>query len=346
MSFQGSVVRQLVGAEILVVDQDPEVQTGMHRLLDQARLNVTCVGTPEEAYEQLTRRFFSAAVVDLDTPVPGAGLATIAFIKETSPTTMIVLLTPRKSFGDGVEALRRGAIDIVFKAPGSVPYLKDRILQAASRSVDTREVNSLLVEIKGAHDEFLQLFMDAERRNVDLQDRVAGRDPNLGGNLGEIKLLIADANTSLAQTLAEQDTPGYLFRTAVSGGQALDMCGSDSYHYVLVGENLVDLPVSWVIRSIKNQYKDTVVLAFSGPGPGGKIELVETTKRTVIVPRFASPTQLLERLDDLAEAFRAKTRESRYTRTFRERHYNFLRRYVDLKMKIERTLASDQPEES
>lgn len=340
MSYQGSVVRQLVGAEILVVDQDPEVQEGMRRMLAQARLNVTCVGTPEEAFEQLTRRFFSAAVVDLDTPVPSAGLATIAFIKEASPTTMIVLLTPRKSFPDGVEALRRGAIDIVFKTPESVPYLRDRILEAASRSVDTREVNSLLVEIKAAHDEFLELFMGSERRNVDLQDRVAGRDPGRGG-LGEIKLLIANSDTVLGQTLAEKETPGYVFRMAVSGGQALDMCGSDSYHYVLVGENLADLPVSWVIRSIKNQYTDTVVLAYSGPGPGGQIELVETAGRTVIVPKFHSPSQLLERLDDLAEAFRAKMRESRYTQAFRERHYNFLRRYVELKMKIERTLASD-----
>lgn len=345
MSYQGSIVRQLVGAEILIVDQDEGVQTGMEQLLSQANLNVTCVGTPEEAYEELSKRFFSAAVVDLDTPVPSAGLSTIAYIKETAPTTMVVLLTPRKSFEDAVEAVRRGAIDIVFKAPESVPYLKDRIMAAASRSVDTREVNSLLVEVKSAHDEFLHLFMDAERRNVDLQDRVAGRDPNLGGALGEIKLLIANADTTLAQALIKENTPGYVFRMAVSGGQALDMCTSDSYHYVLIGDNLADLPVSWVIRSIKNQFPDVVVLAYTGPGPAGRLELVETSKRTVIVPRFHSPTQLLERLDDLAEAFRAKMRESRYTQTFRERHYNFLRRYVELKMKIERTLASDTESE-
>lgn len=341
MSYQGSVVRQLVGAEILIVDQDKGVQAGMKQLLAQAKLHVTCVGTPEEAYEELSRRFFSAAIVDLDTPAPSAGLATIAYIKETSPTTMIVLLTPRKSFEDGVEAIRRGAIDIVFKSPESVPYLKDRIMAAANRSVDTREVNSLLVEVKAAHDEFLQLFMDAERRNVDLQDRVAGRNPNAGAGIDEIKLLIANSDTSLAQALAEQNTPGYVFRMAVSGGQALDMCGSDSYHYVMVGDNLGDLPPSWVIRSIKTQFKDVVVLAFSGPGPAGQIELIETSKRTVIVPRFHSPGQVLERLDDLAEAFRAKMRESRYTQAFRERHYNFLRRYVELKMKIERTLATD-----
>ena len=341
MSYEGSVIRQVMGAQILVVDQDRDVQAGMQRLLGQADLNVTCVDTPEEAYEELSRTFYSAAVIDLDTPAPSAGLTTIAYVKERSPTTMVVLLTPRKSFEDAVEAVRRGAMDVVFKSPESVPYLKDRIMAAASRSVDTREVNALLVEVKGAHDEFLQLFMDAERRVVDLQDRVAGRDPNRSAGIDEIRLLIADSNPALGQVLVQQSKPGYAFHAAVSGGQALDMCGSNEFHYVIVGENLADMPVSWVIRSIKTQYPNIVVLAYSGPGPTGSIELVETASRSTIVPRFTHPGQLIERLEDLAEAFRAKARESRYTQTFRERHYNFLRRYVELKMKIERTLASD-----
>jgi hypothetical protein len=51
--------------------------------------------------------------------------------------------------------------------------------------------------------------------------------------------------------------------------------------------------------------------------------------------------QLADRLDELAEAFRAKARERRYTQAFRERHYDFLRRYVELKLKIDRALGSD-----
>ena len=35
---------------------------------------------------------------------------------------------------------------------------------------------------------------------------------------------------------------------------------------------------------------------------------------------------------------RAKARERRYTQAFRERHYDFLRRYVELKTKIERAI--------
>lgn len=336
-----SSVRKLVGAEILIVDQDRDVQDGLQRLLGEAKLNVTCVDTPEQALEQIEQRFFSAVLIDLDTPMPSAGLATIALVKDASPTSMIVLLTPRKSFDDGIAAIRAGAIDIVFKHPNSVPYLKDRILAAANRSVDTRVVNALLIEVKSVHDEFFDKLMDAERRVIDLQDRVAGRDPNRSAGISEIRLLIINSDPTLCEQLQRGSKPGYSFHEALSGGQALDLCSSGNYHYALVGESLFDLPSAMVIRSIKTQCPNTVVLAFTGPGPGGAIELVETAKRSSLVPAFTAPAQLLERLDDLAEAFRAKARESRYTQTFRERHYNFLRRFVNLKMKIERTLASE-----
>jgi uncharacterized protein (TIGR00255 family) len=48
--------------------------------------------------------------------------------------------------------------------------------------------------------------------------------------------------------------------------------------------------------------------------------------------------ELLARLDELAEAWRAKAREHRYTQAFKERHYDFLRRYVEIKTKIERAM--------
>lgn len=338
-SSRMSTVRELIGAEVLVIDQDKRVQKGMTQLLSAASLHVTCADSPEQGLEQLDKRFFSVVVVDLDTPLPSAGLATIQAVKEQSPTSMIVLLTPRKSFDDATEAIRRGAIDIVFKSPESVQHLQDRILEAAGRSVDKRVVNSVLVDVKKAHDQFLKLFMDAERRALDCADRLAGRDPNRLAEVEEIRLLLVDSDPSLAEALSQSAPPGYSFHSALSGGQALDLCGSSRFHYVMVSENLFDLPSSMVTRSIKTQYPEVVVMAYAGPGPGGKVELVETSKRTAVVSDFTDPTQLLERLDELAEAFRAKSRESRYTQAFRERHYDFLRRYVELKMKIERTLS-------
>lgn len=336
-----STVRDLVGAEVLVVDQDPSVQRGMAKLLSEADLNVSCASTPEDAVALVEKRFFSVIVVDLDTPTPGAGLRTTAAVKDKSPTSMVVILTPRKSFDEAVAAIRAGAIDVVLKSPDVVPYLKDRIREAASRSMDTREVASVLGEIKESHQEFLQLFMDAERRAMDAEERLAGRDPDKSVYLTDLRVLVVDSNPKLADALAGAATRGYLFDKALSGGQALDLAGSSQYHYVMVSNDLYDLPTSMVTRSVKSQSPDSVILAYSGPGPGGRVEMAETAQGRIIIPDFTSPNQLIERLDELAEAFRAKVRERRYAQAFRDRYYDFLRRYVNIKKKIERALGGD-----
>jgi len=100
-----SSVRELVGAEVLVVDKDEKVRKGITQLLSVANLHVTCTEDPEGAVEWLGKKFFSVVVVDLDTPAPNAGLETVAQVRDMSPTSMVVMLTPRKSFTDTVAEL-------------------------------------------------------------------------------------------------------------------------------------------------------------------------------------------------------------------------------------------------
>lgn len=336
---QVSVSRQLIGAEVLVIDQDARVQKGMTQLLAAASLHVTCASDPDQGLALIDRKFFSVVIVDLDTPTPGSGLETTREVKRRSPTSMVVMLTPRKSFDDAVASLRAGAVDIIFKSPDVVEYLKDRVLEAAGRSVGSREMDSLLADVRSSNDDFLLRFMETERRNVDLADRLAGRDPSKPVEMGELIVLVVDENPALAQTLAKNAPRGYHFEYATGGGHALDKMSSGRVHYAMIEENLHDLPFSMVVRSIKTSYPEVVVLSYTGPGPTGKVSLVETAKSTSIIEPFTTPDQLLARIDELAEAFRAKERERRYTQAFRERHYDFLRRYVELKSKIERALS-------
>ena len=106
----------------------------------------------------------------------------------------------------------------------------------------------------------------------------------------------------------------------------------------MIAEDVSDLPARTIARTIRNQHPDTVVLTFLGPADNGRVELVETHGSRPLLQPFRDPQQLVARLDELAEAWRAKARERRYTQAFRERHYDFLRRYVELKTKIERAL--------
>jgi hypothetical protein len=104
----------------------------------------------------------------------------------------------------------------------------------------------------------------------------------------------------------------------------------------MLAEDLTDLPASTLARTVRNQHPDTVVLTFLGPADNGRVDLVETAGTRVLIKPFVDAKQLVERLSELSEAWQAKARERRYTQAFREKHYDFLRRYVELKTKIER----------
>jgi hypothetical protein len=104
----------------------------------------------------------------------------------------------------------------------------------------------------------------------------------------------------------------------------------------MIAEDVTDLPATTIARTIRNQHPDTVVLTFLGPADNGKVDLVETNGTRSLVKPFNDAKQLVARLGELAEAWRAKARERRYTQAFREKHYDFLRRYVEIKTKIDR----------
>jgi DNA-binding NtrC family response regulator len=328
----------LVGVEVLVLDGDQRVHAGIEQLLSEASLHVTCTDSAQRALALVDRQFFSVALVDIDTPAPRAGIETIAAIKKLSPTTMVIAMTPRRSYDDAVDAVRSGAVDLILKAPEQVAYLQDRVFEAAGRSVGRREVDTVLDDIKRVHDEFLQRFMDAERRAIDLADQAAGRDVSRSLLVDDLRVLVIDEVDEMFDALATANPKGFTFQHATSGGEGLDRVSSSKFHYAMVAEDISDLPARTVARTIRNQQPDTVVLSFLGPSENGHVDLVETNGTRSIVKPFDDPQKLVVRLDELAEAWRAKARERRYTQAFRERHYDFLRRYVEIKTKIERAM--------
>jgi len=332
----GSVMA-FIGAEVLVLDNDTRVHAGVEKLLSEAQMHVTCVNDAQSALAQVDKKFFSVALVDIDTLVPRDGIEAIRAIKKKSPTTMIIALTPRRSYEDAVDAVRAGAVDLVLKSPESVAYLKERVIDAAGRSVGKREIDSVLGEVKKVHDEFLEKVMQVERAAIDAADKVAGRDQSRLIGMDEMNVLVVDESDKFINAMTGAKPKGFAFQHAPSGGEALARVGGE-LHYAMIAEDLSDLPARTIAKSIRSASPDTVVLIYSGPGPEGHVNLVEQAGTRSILKPFTEAQQLIARLDDLAEAWKVKARERRYTQLFREKHFDFLRKYVDLKTKIDRAL--------
>ncbi len=334
-SIMTSSVRAVIGAEVLVVDKDQSVRDGIAKLADEAKMNATCVGDPSDAWELLKKRFFSVAVVDLDTPHPGAGIETVTSMQMISKTTSIIVLTPRKSYDAAMNALRAGATDVVHKSPECVAYLKDKLILAAGLSQQQRQLVAVLREASGVHQGFLQLLMKAEREVVDLQDTVAQRSAE---PVGELRVLVVDSNTDFAEELATMMPKGYATTHVQSGGEALDRGSSTSFHFALISDELPDLPQSMVARSLKSQNPELVALNVRGPSKDGFISIADGGSSSTlnhVIPHFTKTEQLIERLPDLSEAFSAKEQQRRYTQAFREKHYDFVRKFVSFQEKLD-----------
>ncbi len=330
-----SGARELVAHEVLIVDADDMVHRGLLQLLAPAGLHLTAIVDPAKAIELVGTKFFGVVVIDLDTPMPGGGIALIKQVHHRSPQSTVIVLTPRKSFEGAVEAFRAGASDVIWKSPEQVEHLTNRVIEAAG-AVRARGVRGeLLNDVHGFLEDTLKVLMNAERRSADLADEAAGRDPKRFDGDEDVRILCVDADDRLFKALVQKPIPGFHFTYAQSGGEALDRITNSRFHIALCGPFVIDLPSEMVVRAIKSQAPELITIAYV---PNGKLEICETSKNIPIVDKFTQTSQLTDRLSELAEAHKARSKERRYLQAFREKNYEFLRRFAELRQRIEKSL--------
>ncbi len=202
------VSQPAAGQEVLVVDADEQVLKGLDRLLTKAGLIVTGTNDPLRARDQLLNKFFAVALFDADTPTPGAGMELLQFARDKSPLTSVVIMSSRKSYDVAVRAFRSGATDVVLKEPDVVPYLRERVVEAAGDIRATGERNVLLEEIADTHEDFLRRLRDATKEMIDLEDRVAGRTiDDVSDAAAEVNVVVVDDDPEALVKLEEKLTP-------------------------------------------------------------------------------------------------------------------------------------------
>ena len=197
------------GQEVLVVDADDQVVKGLDRLLTRVGLIVTGTHDPVRARDQLLNKFYAVALVDADTPTPGGGIELLQFARDKSPLTSVVIMTARKSYETAVKAFRAGAADVVLKEPDVVPYLRERVVEAATDIKATADRNSLLEEVAETHEEFLRRLRDVAREALDLEDRLAGRaDDAAGDERDTVSVVLVDDDPEALEKLEKVLTDG------------------------------------------------------------------------------------------------------------------------------------------
>jgi DNA-binding NtrC family response regulator len=335
MSEEGGLAE---GQEVLVVDGDEKVQHGLEQLLTSANLVPTVLPDPGRALDLSSEKFFAVALIDLDTPTVGAGVNLIAELHRRSPATTVLMMAARKHFDVAVAAFRAGAADVSVKAPDQVEYLKRRVVDAAAARRREADTSRVLGDTMALHEDLIKVLLDTFRKAVDLEERAAGGGARDGDQ--DTSVLLVDDDPGLGSQLvaALHQRGGYQLRTVSTGGEALDLGGREKFAIALIKDALPDLPGSMVVRTIKAQSPETIVLLYTAPGGGqaGSMQVMEGSRAIQFLPQFTEVGQILGRLDELREAALATTRERRYHAAFRQQHFDLLKRFAELRAKLQR----------
>jgi DNA-binding response OmpR family regulator len=319
------------GSELLIVDNAPRDREGLRKFFDDRGFVCTAAGDIASARKLVQQKFFPAAVIDLDVDQPNAGLDLARYIREHSRHTAIVFLTSRKSYEAAVEALRIGVIDIVRKTPDQVDYLAELVSVAAER-YHQEEGDELYREVRTVLDESFKVMLGLSRKVYShLSLAAAPLRP---------RVMIVDGDPAFLQELSKIIRGGEWEITGeMSGGAALDRGMNERIDIVAARNELPDLRGSMVLRSIQAQRSEVIGILYSAVD-GGRIDRIEQGQTLGETDRpFRGAAHLVEKIRELADELGTRATERRFIQAFRSDHEAFLRRFAELKLKIDRLIS-------
>ncbi len=149
----------MIQEPILIVDDEVDVRTALLEALKDQGYSAEAVASGEAALARLAQRAFPVVVTDLNMPGGQTGLDLIGAIRHRFPDTLCVLITAYATLDTSIEALKRGAYDLIQK-----PFRLAEMVAVLNRALDHA---NLLQKVKAYQEELENRILSRTR---DLQE--------------------------------------------------------------------------------------------------------------------------------------------------------------------------------
>ena len=185
----------IVGATVLVVDDDPDVLMAARLLLQQHFRRVLTSENPEEIESMMTKGQIDVFLIDMNFAIgrnTGAeGLKCLQRILEIDPDAVVVLMTAFGDLNTAVRAMRDGAADFILK-----PWQNDKLVATLSVAAKLRQTRTTVNALSVLPPADAMIAISPQMQKVlKVVARVAPTDANvlIRGENGTGKELIAQA---------------------------------------------------------------------------------------------------------------------------------------------------------
>jgi len=133
-------------AHVLVVDDEGAIRYSVSKTLQRIGYEVDEASSGEEALEMIGKREYDVVLTDIR--MPGlTGVELLKRIKDTSPDSIVILMTGYASLGTAVESLRLGAHDYLIK-PSSSQDIRLSVARGVERARNLKRRRALLDAIR------------------------------------------------------------------------------------------------------------------------------------------------------------------------------------------------------
>jgi two-component system nitrogen regulation response regulator NtrX len=186
----------VAGEHILVVDDEPAIQTALRGVLEDEGYRVTTVGSGEDALRLVTDEHPDVVFLDIWMPKKD-GLDTLADLKRARPEAPVIMISGHGTIETAVKATRLGAYDFIEK-----PLSLEKTLLAVTRALEHTRLARENANLKARLDVRTDIIGESEVVRA-MREQIATAAPTSGrvlihGENGSGKELVARAIHALS----------------------------------------------------------------------------------------------------------------------------------------------------
>lgn len=136
--------------QILIVDDEPNIRSGLAKGLEKEADAIETAGNVSEAIDLFDAGNFQLVIADVRLPGDRDGLELVSLIRDRKPATTIIVITAHGTVETAVDAMRRGAFDFITK-PVDLNLIRQQVAKAVehhSLQAENRILKGRLAEVE------------------------------------------------------------------------------------------------------------------------------------------------------------------------------------------------------